>query len=699
MTDQPQRQQPEPENSVANVSGGVNIEANRDVNTGGDAVGRDKIVHIEHYHEGGEAVPNKPKVYHNLPQPDYTRFVGRAEELAWLRERLSPEDQAWQIAITGIGGVGKSALAQATAHFYFKQYDELPVDERFEAIVWVSAKEEVLTAEGREDASLPGTILRTLEDIYIAIAQTMEREDITLATAHNQFDLVLKALRKNRTLLVIDNFESVNDRRVKAFLRNLPTPTKALITSREWLDVVNTLELKRLPDNEAGKLIVGEVAGWHLALKGPQQQMLHDLTSGLPLAIRLSIARLASGERFEAVVHWLNDATGDVPEYCVQGQVDLANRRDPNTLPLLLACSLFDRTAGGSRDALRQITNLSVLDCDESLARLQRLFLLNRNDDDRFWELPITQRYAHAQFAKVDSDQLVERWIAWLLNFAATYGLDLELHVEQAHLLAPEYPNARSAISWCYEHQRWETLLQLAECIWYFPFLTCLYIDLQEILDAAVESAKILGAKQEEGRWECRLGRLDWVRGQGDDVVVPHLDRAEEMARQFHDMAELGRVLHFRSALLRRQGKLPEAIQLAQAMFEIGKQIQDVELKVFAAHRLSAFACEQKRFEEALCLLADAEEWAREGHWSRGLAWTLYHRGNTLIQQEAFEDAEPSLVQSLEMAISWGERRLIAYNKHCLAKVYCAANRTGMASRAAAEAQDLFERLGIDQSS
>jgi hypothetical protein len=43
MTDQPQDQQPESPNSVTNVSGGVNANAER-IDIGGDAVGRDKII-------------------------------------------------------------------------------------------------------------------------------------------------------------------------------------------------------------------------------------------------------------------------------------------------------------------------------------------------------------------------------------------------------------------------------------------------------------------------------------------------------------------------------------------------------------------------------------------------------------------------------------------------------------------------------
>ncbi len=44
MTEQPQEQQPESESSVTNVNGGASLDAARDINIGGDVVGRDKIL-------------------------------------------------------------------------------------------------------------------------------------------------------------------------------------------------------------------------------------------------------------------------------------------------------------------------------------------------------------------------------------------------------------------------------------------------------------------------------------------------------------------------------------------------------------------------------------------------------------------------------------------------------------------------------
>ncbi len=109
---------------------------------------------------------SRPRPYTNLPRPDFTTFIGRVEELSWIRQHLSPTDRAWQIAITGIGGVGKSALALAIGHEFYKKYSELSEYERFENIIWVSAKEEILTISGPQQAFLPETTLRNLEDLY-----------------------------------------------------------------------------------------------------------------------------------------------------------------------------------------------------------------------------------------------------------------------------------------------------------------------------------------------------------------------------------------------------------------------------------------------------------------------------------------------------------------------------------------------------
>ena len=60
-----------------------------------------------------DAASSLPLVFHNLPQPDYGKFIGREQELAKVTRVLRPypHSQHSVVTIDGIGGIGKSALA------------------------------------------------------------------------------------------------------------------------------------------------------------------------------------------------------------------------------------------------------------------------------------------------------------------------------------------------------------------------------------------------------------------------------------------------------------------------------------------------------------------------------------------------------------------------------------------------------------
>jgi hypothetical protein len=259
MNDQPQEQQPDPSNSSATVSGGVNANAEQ-INVGADVVGRDKVIgtYIEHYHAADKSASSespKPKIYHNLPQPDYGRFVGREKEFAQVVRILRLRILTPLVTIDGIGGIGKSALALEVTHFYLRNFDRIPPEERFEAIIWTSAKQTVLSVEGivqRRQA------LRTLDDIYTTIAVALQREDITRTRPEEQSEVVRNALIQQRTLLVVDNLETVDDEAVLEFLRELPAPTKAIVTTRHRIDVAYPVRLVGMPRDDAQELIAQE---------------------------------------------------------------------------------------------------------------------------------------------------------------------------------------------------------------------------------------------------------------------------------------------------------------------------------------------------------------------------------------------------------------------------------------------------------
>ena len=83
----------------------------------------------------------KSNLLANLPRRSY--FVGREEEVRTVLESLQPNSRTFIVGIEGIGGVGKSALAIEVSYLCVE-------NDLFESVIWISAKETVLTLHGIE---------------------------------------------------------------------------------------------------------------------------------------------------------------------------------------------------------------------------------------------------------------------------------------------------------------------------------------------------------------------------------------------------------------------------------------------------------------------------------------------------------------------------------------------------------------------
>lgn len=653
---------------------------------------RAREVHVYVHHLPPPAL-ERPRPYHNLPQPDYVRFIGRERELAWLRSRLSPADRTWILLLTGIGGVGKTALALRIAHEYLEKYSTLSPEERFDAIVWASAKEQVLTPTGVEPGAPPGLVSHTLAEVYRAIAQALDRDAITRALPEAQDREVQKALTAQRTLLVIDNIDTMDDA-VRAFLRNLPPPTKAIVTSREWLNVADVLTVRGMAREDALALIEAEAEPRGLGLSREQKERLYERTAGLPLPIRLSVARLGSGETFEQVLRWLGDATGDLPRYCIGGQVELARKRNPNAYRLLLACSLFDRDAGASREALGEITDLSIADRDEGLTLLERLNLVNRVTDDRFWMLPMVQEYARARLEEEEfGPVLVERWLGWALAFAQEWAANLDIRIRHLPIVAAEYPNLRRVLAWCEEHQHWGTFISLVENLWFYPYLTGLLNEARRILGVARDAAQLMGNESAVGQFLRRRGILLWEQGEKTKGVET-LNEAVAITRRRQNLKELGLALERLSDYLTELGNPEEGWHLASEALAVGEMTADLQIKAIAAYRLSMAESARGNLEASQKWLDQGETWAKELGWERAMAWFAYRRGANLVEASKYAEAELWLLKAIEM-MTWEEPRLIAYAKARLAQVYLGLGRREEARRMAQEALNLIDRMGL----
>ena len=414
----------------------------------------EKLVEQKALPGGAFMLSERPKVYHNLPQPDYGNFVGREAELKKITAILRPypASQHALVTIDGIGGIGKSALALEIGHRFLRNFDELPPEDRFEAIIWASAKLTILTAEG---ISTRRQILRTLDDIYNALAVGLQREDITRARKEEQDEVVRNALTRQRTLLIVDNLETVDDEAVLNFLRELPAPTKAMVTTRHRLDVAYPVRLSGMPFDDAQQLIRQECAKKGVSvdederlpksarLRKSEAERLFERTGGVPLAMVWSIAQMGFGYGVEAVLHRLGQPTSDISRFCFEGAVERISGKPAHKL--LMVLSLCAESA--SRESLGYATELAEFDRDDGLVELEKLSLVNKSGD-RFWLLPLTKQYAAAEFEKsAEKERLRGKWIEYFKKWSKEYG-DENWNWRNYDWLLAEGENILTIIDW-----------------------------------------------------------------------------------------------------------------------------------------------------------------------------------------------------------------------------------------------------------
>jgi len=648
---------------------------------------------------------------HNLPAPSCTTFIGREVELVRLLDLLSSRSAAHLISVDGIGGVGKTTLVVEAAYRCLQaSCGEISnsTDPVFDVIIFTSAKELRLTPLGLLKSLSPR---RTLKDLFHQIARVVDELEITGISFEEQIDRIQDTLAKYRTLLIVDNLETVTDQQdVLAFLYELPPTVKAVITTREQIIFV-PVRLTSMPEQDGLSLIQQEAQEKQVVLNHSDRLNLYQATGGIPVSISYAIGQLANGFLIQEVLQKISHPKGEVARFCFETSVQ--SFRTQPAHHLLMALALFPSSAG--QDALIQVAmpNIDPASVQPDLARLRGLSLV-KQDHHRYSMLPLTREYALAELkAHPDFAQEVrQRWLNWYLGFSTLYarfdnGEWLGLGFED---LEVEWQNLQAVMEWCM-------------AVGYDAKAVQLWHNLRNYTQVRGRHISRLGCWSDRLTWTAWLMDVAEQRGDWKTFAQMTLDHAWTLTalgksaqlkiaetlllrvwelRHHQDTGFQGTLTQAIVVLLIQQQRFEQAQTwlsqgerlLQQADLEDPNQIrQSIQIEYYRGEIL--FKSED--YEPAKARFVSALKAARQLHWVRAVFIIQNWLAEIAIVQGQVDEAQRLLMDGLQVAEANQDRTRMAYCQRSLAKLSLTQGNQVEGMNWAIEALKTFEALGMIQ--
>jgi len=227
-----------------------------------------------------------PPPLSHIPSRPYKELVGRDVYMRDIMTALRDPDGRWSVAIDGMGGIGKTALAREVA--------ERSLNERwFDTMVWISASK-----GGHASGDSRGGVALTFDTILDIISRQLGASEIKLKAAEKE-TLVQALLRRKKVLVVLDNLETAAEPQdsIVERLQPLLGYSKVLLTSRHrFSGEVYPIHLTGL-DEDGSKQFISQVAEERgiSHVKTANSIELNQIayaTGGSPLALKFVVGLL-----------------------------------------------------------------------------------------------------------------------------------------------------------------------------------------------------------------------------------------------------------------------------------------------------------------------------------------------------------------------------------------------------------------------
>ncbi|MEU8894097.1 BTAD domain-containing putative transcriptional regulator [Streptomyces sp. NPDC048442] len=650
------------------------------------------------------ALHDETEAPHALPF-DVPDFSGRDSELESISRtaRNAMPGKPTVLALDGMGGGGKTALAVRAAHYLAEQY---PHGNLF------------IDLHGFTPGQTPLSPFQAQGDLLAAAGIPSEEIPTVPAGRAARWQ---PYMRGRQMLLILDNV--VGSEQVRELIP-ASSNSLVLITSRPRLtrlDGTEWLSVGALPEPDSHQILRSTLGADRVEREPEPARELLRLCGGLPLAVRIAAARLANRPSWtvQRLVERLRDHNRRLDELTSEGRgVAGALQLSYQSMPLeqraafrLLghhpgryldvdeAAALLDTDALTAENVLEELVDIRLLEAREpgvyALHDLVRSFV---------------QRVAQGELAP-ESGRATERLLDHYLHTAELAcdtlfpGRRRVEGTDEDGISRNRFDRKSNALQWLDQHR--DSLLAAVDAaydeglLWHaarLPRELGFHSSIRgydasanEALEKGVTASTRLGDQSLTRLNLMNLAMGKWRLGQLSGAVA-HLEEAVDLSRQMEDrhseaecrarlgqaynsMGKLDRALQLSqeaseraqelgfprldgsslsmlSLIQVRLGRFEEAVKSAERAVTIFDSIQEVQLSVSALQYLSQAIEGLGRFEEALAQSDTALERCQYLNMHSELPLVLARRADILVRMGELEEAANSSDHALTKATS-----------------------------------------------
>jgi DNA-binding SARP family transcriptional activator len=664
----------------------------------------------------------EPRVARSAPAPaqlplDVADFTGREDQVKHLCDLLASgvaeaDPGAVRIAlVAGSGGLGKTSLAVHAAHRVSGSFPDgqLYVD------LLGAAPQPLVPAD---------VLARFLRDLGVD-GRDIPADDDERAARYRT------VLAGRRMLIVLDNARDAAQ--VRPLLPGTASCAVLITTRSRMPDLASTrlVDLHVLDDDEALTLFTKVVGEDRAAAEPEATAELLLACAGLPLAIRICAARLATrpGWAIGAMASRLRDEHRRLDEMragdlAVRASFQVSFASLPTTAPAggiapADAFRLLGLWQGPSISAAAAAALFGTPDfvAEEALETLVDAHLLESTSSDRYKFHDLLRFYsserAVADLPGPDRDAAVGRLLRWYMRTSdavATavrphrYNIPLEPAGDDPRPLS--FIGADDGLSW-YDDERVNLVAAtrqasaagLHEVAWrlpapLFPIFEARsnWADLVTTHRLALDSARRVGNRKGEAWVLTNLGEaLGYI---GDSTAISYLEQAVAISREIGDPGGESRAANNLADAYTRLGRTEEAIDLLRRGLDLSRAAGRRFGEGVALVNIGDALLDLDRADEALDYLQQAWRIFVEVEAVDGAGYALVSLGRCYLALDRDADALDHLGQGLASHQKSGNRARQAAALRLLGRAQARSGLAAEARESWARAAGIFDDLG-----